>query len=778
MRREERSGGDGGRGEVGSGGRRDGCPAPGQEAAGGIGVPSGGSGAERSDAPLPEGGTPIEGEQERAASSMSGRRRRRKFSASQKRAVVEDWAASGLSAAAFGLERGIAAPLLYGWRRALERAQGGAGGGAGGDAQPGRPGRPPGRAAPVYTPEEKRAAVEAFETSGLTQSAFARVWGTTVRTLGSWLRRHREGGPKALEPKKRGRPQGTIKRPPEPLAAVIVETKRRFPSFGLVKVRDYLWRFRGLAVSPRVVARALEGADLPRPPELPRKRRIRPVQVRRFERAAPRDLWQSDITTFLLARHRQPAHLVVFLDDHSRFVVAWKLALRATSDFVLETLLLGIAKYGKPKEVLTDQGRQYFAWRGKTVFQRRLHLEGIQHVVSRAHHPATLGKTERLWETIARELWQRRLPQDLEEAVQSLEHFFRHYNFQRPHQGIGGLVPADRFFGAEMQARAAIEAGVEKNELRLALGEPPRVPVYLFGQVGDEQVSLHGERGRLIVQTPDGAQRELMLDQLGGASEARPGLAAKQAASTSEEVTEPEEEHDEHAGNGRCGEATQGGDRRAHEADGRDGADAGAGDRNEPRCGRSGASDRGCSAAAAAGAHGQEAAPLQEAAEARLSGAGALGSGDAGGEGARTPPVCGDPRVVAREIEPPDDRGAPRAPVAPRLAALAAGPLGHAGGALAAAQGAPAAGGAPPAGPEGGSAGAAPGDSRAQEEAPGVGGAERGAAGPQGDGAAEGDRAAGVIETQEARASSGGAQEDGREPDGGGSGTSAAAVSA
>src|SRR5262245_23584035 len=54
------------------------------------------------------------------------------------------------------------------------------------------------------------------------------------------------------------------------------------------------------------------------------------------------------------------------------------------------------------------------------------------------------------------------------------------------HEGIGGLVPADRFFGAEDVLRKTIEAQLEKNELGLAVEESPRKPVFLFGQIGDQ----------------------------------------------------------------------------------------------------------------------------------------------------------------------------------------------------------------------------------------------------------------------------------------------------
>ena len=271
-----------------------------------------------------------------------------------------------------------------------------------------------------YPPDQRRAAVEAFHKSSMNIEDFSRVWGVGSRSLRKWLKRYEEQGPKALE-----RNQG--KRPGRPrrsgMRDQIAEVQGKHPDFGLRKVRDFLARFHGVRVSTGSVRNTFQEKGLS---TIPHRRKYRKRQPsRRFERARAGELWQTDITSFVLTRHSQRVYLTVFLDDYSRYIVSWGLYLHQKQDIAIETLLSGIEKFGKPKEVLSDQGRQYFAWRGKSDFQKLLIREGIQHVVARTHHPQTVGKTERFWATVGEEFWERTQPQDLTEAKERFRHFVR-----------------------------------------------------------------------------------------------------------------------------------------------------------------------------------------------------------------------------------------------------------------------------------------------------------------------------------------------------------------
>ncbi len=553
--------------------------------------------------------------------------RRRKYTDKQKCDYVTLYKKSGETQAEFCAEHGINVSCLIRWRREL-----------GDTARPrlrkstGKKRGP--RPHRVFTPEDRRRAIEAFKDAGLSLLAFGRTWGVSANSLSEWMRRYDKHGPKGLEPRPRKRSRDPHPRAlPRATKDAIVETKRKNPEFGLRKIRDTLLRFVGIRVSAGSVAKTLREAQIPPLPG-PRKRpRRKKMPPRRFERARPGQLWQSDITSFLLKRHSQRVYLTVFMDDHSRYIVSFGLHLHQKQDIVIEALLEGCSRFGKPEEVLTDQGRQYFAWRGKSKFQKVLIREGIEHVVSRTHHPQTLGKCERFWGTVGREFWERVEPQDLASARERLSHFIAHYNHFRPHQGISGMVPADRFFSATNALRQTLEAQMSKHELDLALSDPPRRPVYLFGQIGDQQVSLHGEKGRLVIQTPERGREEMKLEELGVEAKARmDGMEAQ---------------------HGRAG---------ARKGPGPGSAEG----KNKAPFSQAGA--------------------LEGAEQDASSGTCALGGGD--GRGAQKGPqdVRGDPRVLAWAHGQSGSDDAVGTSSAEGLAALAAGPVGYAGGAVEAAE--------------------------------------------------------------------------------------------
>jgi Integrase core domain len=167
-------------------------------------------------------------------------------------------------------------------------------------------------------------------------------------------------------------------------------------------------------------------------------------------------------------------------------------------------LRAALAGFGVPEEVLTDNGSQYVTWRGKSAFARELEKQGIRQVVAAPRRPQTLGKIERFWGTLWRECVESAVFVDLGDARARVGHFIDHYNFQRPHQGIDGLVPADRFFGAALEVKRTLAARVQANALELARHGVPKSPFYLTGQAGGQAFSVHAEGERVILTRGDG----------------------------------------------------------------------------------------------------------------------------------------------------------------------------------------------------------------------------------------------------------------------------------
>jgi len=240
--------------------------------------------------------------------------------------------------------------------------------------------------------------------------------------------------------------------------------------------------------------------------------RPHPDVPRRFERAAPNQMWQSDIFTFVLKRQNRRVYLVGFLDDMSRFLVSYGLFATASSALVLEALRAGIGSHQTPEEILTDNGPQYVTWRGKSAFARELEKRGIRHIVSRPRRPQTLGKIERFWGSLWRECIEGSVFLDLEDARRRIGLYIDYYNFQRPHQSLGGrLAPADRFFGAAPEVAQTLRARVAANALELARRGIPRKAFYLAGQVGGKAFSVHAEGERVILTRKDGVREEIDL---------------------------------------------------------------------------------------------------------------------------------------------------------------------------------------------------------------------------------------------------------------------------
>ena len=373
--------------------------------------------------------------------------------------------------------------------------------------------------------------------SGLPIAEFAPLVGLCSHTLYEWKRRFEKEGPEGLMDRS-SREKEPVSRLPEVTKRAILMIRKAHPEYGCERISDMLGRGPGLGASPNAVLQVIREAGLevesPRAP-------VHRDMPRSFERARPNQMWQTDIFTFMLKRENRRVYLVAFLDDHSRYVVGYGLHASMGGALVVEVLKAAIAAYGPPEEVLTDNGPQYHTWRGKGRFTKELERLGIRHILARPRHPQTVGKTERFWGSLWRECVSAAVFLDVEDARRRVGHFIDHYNFQRPHQGIGGLVPADRFFQAKDEVKKTLEGRVAANALNLARDGAPRKPFYLTGRVGDVDLSIHAEGERVVLNTADGRREEVDLRAPGRRAEAAEPEALPEPVAVCGAVTETTE---------------------------------------------------------------------------------------------------------------------------------------------------------------------------------------------------------------------------------------------
>ena len=352
--------------------------------------------------------------------------------------------------------------------------------------------------------------VKLFLEEGYTISMLAEEFGCGKSTISTWAKLYREHGESGLEHPKSNSNKARKGLDPN-LRSKILELKKDDPQRGVRRISDIMRRFFLLQASPETVRKTLHEEKLIEPP--PKKRRKNIQKPRRFERATPNQMWQTDICCFRLAGKN--AYLLGYIDDYSRYIVGMEIYRSQTATNLLEVYRRAIAEYGVPKEMLTDNGRQYTNWRGTTKFEKALKQDRIKHIKSRPHHPMTLGKIERFWKTILNEFLFRVQFESFENARERLALWIKYYNYKRPHQGIGSVCPADRFFEVQNELKHTLEKGVQENILELALRGKPQKPFYMVGRMGGQNVAIRAEKGKIKMHVDDPEQiegKELVYD--------------------------------------------------------------------------------------------------------------------------------------------------------------------------------------------------------------------------------------------------------------------------
>jgi transposase InsO family protein len=170
--------------------------------------------------------------------------------------------------------------------------------------------------------------------------------------------------------------------------------------------------------------------------------------TKRFERAAPNELWQMDFKGHYYMPGRRVCYPLSLLDDHSRYLVGL-FALGDKLGKSVETCLIRVfERYGVPEAMLMDHGTPWWSVHngyGLTSLSVGLIKQGVRLCLSGVGHPQTQGKVERFHRTLKRAVGRREKPVDLAAWQEAFEEFRQEYNEVRPHHALGLKVPASRY---------------------------------------------------------------------------------------------------------------------------------------------------------------------------------------------------------------------------------------------------------------------------------------------------------------------------------------------
>jgi transposase InsO family protein len=160
----------------------------------------------------------------------------------------------------------------------------------------------------------------------------------------------------------------------------------------------------------------------------PSNRKKKRIKYIRFQRDHPNSLWQIDHSQ----RKIKNKWVVSVIDDCSRKSLAFVPVNRVTTEIVIRIIDDLIKIYGKPKQILTDNGSAYGSKSKHSKFDRKLRKRGIQHIRGTVHSPTTQGKVERLFQTFKREF---------KYCYGDLELWRMRYNHFRPHTSLDRKTP-------------------------------------------------------------------------------------------------------------------------------------------------------------------------------------------------------------------------------------------------------------------------------------------------------------------------------------------------
>lgn len=296
--------------------------------------------------------------------------------------------------------------------------------------------------------EEKRAIKLTLARYGPRKAWHQKLSAGTIRR---WERIARTAGYEGMRPEKPGpKPGGPRLRQH---VIEIIYTWRRLLGWGGHRITAEL-RNRGIAeTTGATVYRVFRKLGLPvRCYAL--KAKSAGIAYIRYEKDRPNAQWHMDCKHVWLSDHNH-VYICVVIDDYARYALAAVALDQCTTDRVMRVAQDAIRRAGAPKQIVTDNGREFVStWKDSlTQFGKLLAEHHIDHRTCAPYYPQGNGKAEAFIKILCREVLKDRVFDTRAELQTALDTFLIFYNNYRAHSALGWRAPVTRYAGVDVRVQ-------------------------------------------------------------------------------------------------------------------------------------------------------------------------------------------------------------------------------------------------------------------------------------------------------------------------------------
>lgn len=291
---------------------------------------------------------------------------------------------------------------------------------------------------------EKQRFVELHARRELSMTELCRLFGVSRQAGYELIRRVEELGAAAFVPRDR-RPHCSPSATSPELVARIIEARRLHRFWGPRKLRDWLVRHDSQTPWP---ARSTFGDILKRHGFVDAKRRRRnfpgPERKPCVRATAPNDVWSIDFKGWFRLQTGERCDPLTITDNFSRFCLGCFALEQPRLELVRPALVKVFRRHGLPIRMRSDNGPP-FAGKGIGGLSRLavwLMKIGVSPEWITPGRPQENGRHERFHRTLKQETAN---PSRANFAAQkrAFSTFVSEFNYDRPHEALGGKCPAD-----------------------------------------------------------------------------------------------------------------------------------------------------------------------------------------------------------------------------------------------------------------------------------------------------------------------------------------------